>query len=127
MRSHDLCLPIYVVVLCGCVACSKKSDTVNTTQLLGDWTTGPTETEWGSCIVEITLRPNGSIRWAVRPTSGADPIVEDGKYALLKGKLISDLLNEGKPIPVSIEGATLVMKRPGEPAYQFQRKAQSNQ
>ena len=100
-----------------------KSTTVNTAEVIGDWITGPTDTEWGSCIVEITLSLDGNLKWEVRPTSGGQPIVENGKSSLHKGNLVSDMLNGGKPLGISVEGETLLLERPGEGVYRFKRKA----
>ena len=102
--------------------CGGKVGTVKTTQLVGDWISGPRETEFGRCRFEITFTADGEVKATMRPTSGGEPISTRGKYSLHKGSLVSRVFNGGQPVPIAIEGDTLVINTPGEPPDRLERK-----
>ena len=95
---------------------------VKPTQLVGDWMSEPRETEFGRCTFEISFRADGEVNATMRPASGGEPISKRGKYSLHKGNLVSQVFNGGRPVPISIEGGTLIINISGEPPDRLKRK-----
>jgi hypothetical protein len=107
-------------LILGCGGQEKKSKT-----LLGTWTTRPTPTEWGLLKFEISFQTNQIIEVIVSPTdseSSPDNIRITGEYRLVRGKLISDVINEGNPVSIWLEGTNLFLQLPSEPPVRYFRK-----
>jgi hypothetical protein len=102
--------------------CGGKVGSMKMAQLVGDWISEPRETEFGRCTFEITFRADGEVEATMRPTLGGEPISKRGKYSLQKGTLVSQIFNGGQPVPISIEGDTLIINTPGEPPGRLKRK-----
>src|SRR5689334_18258063 len=116
-----------LALLCGIAlslsltAC-ERFGLIKTKELLGVWTSEPSQTEWGMCTFEISFEPNGVFGFKMRSISGGEPLSRTGKYALKKGRLVSDVLNNGQAVPISIKGDTLTISIQGESETRFKRK-----
>jgi hypothetical protein len=50
-----------------------------------------------------------------------NPSKSEGKYILNGNMLITQLFNNGNPVPISLENDTLIIQGPGEPPMRFNR------
>jgi hypothetical protein len=108
-------------LILGCDGQEKKSKA-----LLGTWTTLPTPTEWGLLEFEISFQTNQMIEARLvlpddRENTPANSRIT-GEYRLVRGQLITDVINKGNPVSIWLEGTNLFLQIPSEPPVRYFRK-----
>ena len=105
------------------VGCDAKRR-IATADLVGDWISGPIQTEWGPATLELRFlrSSNLELRWI--PIGAGNEIRSNGPYRIVNHAIVSPIIGDQKPVECWFEHSYLLLKSaaPKEPAIRFSRK-----
>ena len=123
-----------VLITVSIMACffgcqGKDSDSASLdAAVIGTWTSEVVEnTEMGTGKTEITFNVDGKVRVTtlIIDTTFIDDqesMTVEGNYKIEEGRLVSDIMNKGRPIQIWLDEGTLFLKLPDEAPWPYYRK-----
>jgi hypothetical protein len=112
MRFRDLLLLCALAL----VSCSKLMP-----DLVGDWKSEPTDSEWGRVQFIVSLKENGKVEIEMMPVEGGKGIVTRGSYQIRGSYLTSDVIGGKEPVKIWFEGDKLIVDTETDPPRRFEK------
>jgi hypothetical protein len=105
-----LCAILSVATFATVLCCEHRAGKDSTASLVGIWERGPVSTEFGSAIITLEFRRDGSLMSKFTSLDGNGEVLsQKGSYHIEGDHIISDSIGRGEPLPFRMDGNVLSM------------------